>query len=409
MIETIETVIVGGGQAGLCLSYYLSQVGREHIVLEKGSQPADAWRNHRWDSFCLVTPNWTFRLPGAEYQGDSPEGFMPREEVVATFERYVAQNRLPVQFQTAVTRVAPDSQDGAYLVTTGTRDLRAHNVVIATGLFQAPKIPAFAERIPAWVQQLSAEEYRRPETLPPGAVLVIGAGQSGCQIAEELYQSGRKVFMCASAAPRGPRRYRGHDIFHWLVVTGFMDQTPDRLPSPQARFGANPQASGKNGGHDINLHKFYRDGVILLGHLTDAQDGKIILAPDLQAILMKTDQAEKEFLTGVDTFIQKTGLDAPPETCVPLTDGYASPETLSLDLKKEGIQTIIWASGFRFDYSLVQLPVTDSVGFPITERGATRYPGLYFLGMPWLYKRKSGILFGVGEDAEHLARLIAGL
>jgi putative flavoprotein involved in K+ transport len=407
MVETIETVIVGAGQAGLSLSYYLSAVGREHLVLEKAEQAGEAWRSHRWDSFTLVTPNWAFKLPGGEYKGTDPGGFMPGEEIVRRFEAYAAHSNLPIRCRAEVTRIEADDRGGGYTVQTRSGDLRARNVVIATGLLQMPKIPPFATDFPRETLQLGADQYRRPETLPAGGVLVVGAGQSGCQIAEELYQSGRQVFLCASGAPRVPRRYRGRDIFEWLQAIGFFDRTPDQLLSPQARFGPNPQVSGKNGGHSLNLHQFYRDGVTLLGHLHGIEEGRLVLAPDLQESLAKSDQAEKEFLSRIDALIDSAGLDAPEEEVAVLKDGQTAPQRLTLDLAGEGIRTVIWAGGFRFDYSLVRLPVFDPFGFPVTQRGVTQFPGLFFLGMPWLYKVKSGLLFGVGEDAEYLAGQIS--
>lgn len=403
MDETIETVVVGGGQAGLSLSYFLSAAECEHIVLEKAEQAGEAWRNHRWDSFTLVTPNWTFKLPGAEFTDEKPGGFIPREKIVQRFEEYAGRFKLPIRYRTEVTSVEADERDRGYTLETGAGKIRARNVVIATGLFQEAKIPSFAAQIPRAVLQIGSGEYRRPETLPAGKVLVVGAAQSGCQIAEELYQSGRQVYLCASGAPRVPRCYRGRDIVEWLQLIGFFDRTPDMLPSPQARFGPNPQVSGKDGGHSLNLHKFYRDGVILLGHLRGVEDGQLLLAPDLQESLAKTDQAEREILGRIDAAITKAGLEAPEEELPLFKDAQSAPQRLTLDLAAEDVHTIIWAGGYRFDYSLVRLPVTDSYGFPLSQRGVTQYPGLFFHGMPWLHKMKSGLLLGVGEDAEYLA------
>jgi putative flavoprotein involved in K+ transport len=407
MIETIETVIIGGGQAGLSLSYELQQAGREHIVLEKAPRAGEAWRSQRWDSFTLVTPNWSFVLPGAEIHLRDPHGFMPRDEIVRCFEQYAAGHRLPVRYNTSACSVQAE-ENGGYTVQAGEAELRARNVVVATGLFQREKIPAFAAQIPAAVAQVNCAAYRNPEALPPGAVLVAGSGQSGCQIAEELLQAGRKVYLSTGFAPAAPRRYRGRDIYEWADQTGYLDRTPDVLPSPAARFGSNPLLTGKDGGHSLDLHQFFRDGMVLLGHLRGFEDGHFTFATDLRQNLAKCDRARENFIAIIDGFITRNRIDAPPETLEVSHDAYQAPDILALDPVKAGIGTVIWAIGFNFDYSLVKLPVTDDYGFPLTARGKTRFPGLYFLGMPWLYKQKSGLLLGVAQDAAYLAEQIAG-
>ena len=398
-METIETIIIGGGQAGLSTSYHLKQLGREHVVFEAAEKPAHAWRNDRWDSFTFVTPNWTIQLPGAEYDGNDPDGYLPKEEIVAYFERYIEKYDLPVRFKTSVLEVAP-MDGGSYQVKTEAGIIQARNVVIATGSFQKPKIPAFASNLPTDIQQLHSGFYRNPAQLPDGAVLVVGAGQSGLQIAEELYQSGRKVYLSVGFAPRAPRRYRGRDVFAWLVDVGFFEQTPDKLPSPKARFGANPQLSGKNGGHSLNLHQFARDGVTLLGHIAGADGGRVTFKSDLKETLARTDKAEKDICAMIDKYIAAKGIDASLETLPELQDGYSAEEVTELELKSAKVKTIIWAMGYTFDCSFVKLPVTDEDGFPITQRGVTQYPGLYFVGMNWLSKRKSALLLGVKEDVE---------
>ncbi len=224
-MEHIDTIVVGGGQAGLAISYYLTQQGREHIVLEQAARPAPVWRNERWDSFTLVTPNWSLQIPGAEHDGADRDGFMPRDEVIAYFDQYVARFRLPVQTNTHVESVMPLDGPG-YRVTTPERTIAATNVVMATGFFQHPKIPSFAAALSPGFTQLHSSQYRNPQSLPPGGVLVAGSAQSGCQIAEELNQRGRGVFLATGTAGRVPRRYRGQDIIAWLVQSGFIDLTP---------------------------------------------------------------------------------------------------------------------------------------------------------------------------------------
>jgi putative flavoprotein involved in K+ transport len=407
-MEKIETIIIGGGQAGLATSYHLKQLGREHVVFEQAEKAGNAWRNDRWDSFTLVTPNWTIQLPGAKYDGNDPDGFLPKDEIVAYFERYVEKYDLPVRLKTSVLEVALLENGSGYRVQTSGGTYQAKKVVMATGSFQKPKIPAFSKNIPFNVLQLHSGHYRNPKQLPDGAVLIVGSAQSGMQIGEELYQNGRKVYLATGFAPRVPRRYRGRDILSWLVDTGFVDQPVDKLPSPKARFAGNPQATGKNGGHDLNLHQFVRDGVTLLGHIADAQNGKVTFKPDLKENLVKMDKAEKDIIAMIDNYIKANGITAPQEILADMQDGYSVEEVTELDLKAADINTVIWAMGYTFDYSLVKLPVTDEDGFPIQRRGVTQYPGLYFVGMNWLSKRKSAILYGVNEDVEHIIADMTG-
>lgn len=405
-MEAIETIIIGGGQAGLATSYYLSQHGRAHLILERAAQAGNVWRNHRWDSFTLVTPNWSFRLPGMEYQGSDPDGFMSRNEVVASFERYVQQFNLPVRYGVQVTAVHRQP-DELYLVETATEMFRATNVVIATGLYQQPKKPSFSEQLSTSITQLTSDQYRNPDELPPGAVLVVGSGQTGCQIVDELCRHGRTIYLSIGGTGRAPRRYRGKDSYEWLTLAGFFDRTPDKLPSPQARFASQPHLSGFGGGRTLNLHQMSRDGVQLLGHIQGAQESQIFLAADLKESLAKCDQFEMQVTRMIDGYIAQNGLDAPAEEMPHLQDGYQTDIITELDLAAAGISTVIWAMGYSFDYSLVKLPVCAADGFPIQKRGVTSYPGLYFVGLPWLHKMKSGLLMGVGEDAAYIADQIA--
>jgi putative flavoprotein involved in K+ transport len=404
-MHKIDTVIIGGGQAGLAISYYLTQEGREHVALERAPAVANAWRNQRWDSFTLVTPNLQVRMPGAEYSGDDPYGFMSLAEVTEYFDNYIERFRLPVHCGVEVFSV--EKVGDRYAVRTSEKNYKAENIVVATGLYQSPKIPPFSVEIPPSVLQLHSMEYKNPSTLPEGGVLVVGTGQSGAQIAQELYQSGRKVYLSIGSAGRVPRRYRRKDISDWFTRMGMFDTKVGELKSPQAKFAPHPQISGKNGGESLNLHQFARDGVVLLGHLHDARKGTLIIAPDLKETLAQVDQFEIDALKMVDDYIIRAGLDAPPENVPQLRDGYHQGVLTELDLRVSGISTVIWATGYAFDFSLVRLPVVDADGYPIQERGVTAYDGLYFLGMPWLHSRKSGILFGVGDDAAYLAAQIA--
>ena len=407
MSETIDTVIIGGGQAGLATSYHLKRRACENVVLERAAQAGSAWRNGRWDSFTLVSPNWSFRLPGAEYSGDEPGGFMPRDQVVATFEHYIDSFDLPVRYGTLVTSVERDDVSGRYLVKAEDVTIAARHVVVATGFFQRPKVPEFGSDLSAGITQVHSGRYRNPDSIPAGAVLVVGSAQSGCQIADELYRSGRRVYLCVGSAGRLPRRYRGRDVYDWLYRAGWMDRTVGSLPSARAKFAAMAHLTGRDGGRTLNLHQFARDGVVLLGHLRGAAKDTIHLVPDRRESLAKVDKFEADMTRMIDTYIAEHGLEAPGETLPHLEYGYLAEEITEMNLRSAGVTTVIWAMGYAFDYSMVQLPVLDADGYPLQSRGVTGYEGLYFVGMPWLYKTKSGLLLGVGDDADFVASAIS--
>ena len=404
MTTSIQTVVIGAGQAGLAMSYCLAETRSPHLVLERASAVANAWRNQRWDSFTLVTPNFQVRMPGAEYQGPEPYAFMSRAEVVQYLEHYVERFSLPVRRGVEVFSV--EQRSGGYRVSSSAGEYQARNVVVATGLYQSPKIPGYSARLPGNIRQLHSMDYRSPPLLPPGSVLVIGTGQSGAQIAEELYQSGRRVYLSIGSAGRVPRRYRGRDINDWFTRMGLFDTAVEDLKSPAEKFAAHPQITGKAGGHSLNLHQFARDGVRLLGHVRDARDGKLLIAADLYETLNKVDRFERDALQAVDDFIARTGASAPTETIPELREGYEQPVITELDLQAHGITSVLWATGYAFDFTFVRLPVVDADGYPIQRRGVSSFDGLFFLGMPWLHSRRSGLLFGVGDDARYLAAQI---
>lgn len=405
-MKHIETVIVGGGQAGLATSYHLTQNGQEHILLEQAERAASTWRSRSWDSFTLVTPNIAFRMPGMVYDRIEPEGFKSLDNVIKFFEDYIGHFQLPVKYKSRVESIVMTDNKN-YLIQTNEDSYQAKNVVIATGFFQRPRISGIAKNISWDVRQLHSSEYRNPESLPDGAVLVVGSGQSGSQIAEELYFAGRKVFLSTGTAGRAPRRYRGKDIIEWLEIVGLFDLTPEQLPPGMGKFDGIPHLSGTKGGHTINLHQFARDGVTLLGHLRNASGNKMFIAPDLYENLKKIDQFELDATGMIDEYIRKNKLDVPLEHLQILKAGYQQSIIEELDLNAEGISSVIWAIGYTFDYSLVKLPVLDNDGFPIQKSGMTKYPGLYFTGMPWMPSEKSGFLIGVGESARHIAECIS--
>jgi putative flavoprotein involved in K+ transport len=402
MEHFIDTLIIGAGQGGLATSYYLKQQGREHLIVERCDQAGAAWRDGRWDSFTLVTPNWTFRLPGAEYAGGAPGGYLTRDQVVDVFAGYAQKFGLPLRTGVTVHAIQAD-EEGRLRVSADGASYVARNVVVATGLFQKPKVPAFAAGMSASIMQLHCSAYRNPAQLPEGGVLVVGSSQSGCQLAQEIHHSGRPVTLSVGSAGRVPRRYRGKDVVEWSMLLGAADRTVDQLPSRRAKFAANPHMAGKVDGGTLNLHQFVRDGIRLVGRLQDVQGTRAVFAADLHENLGKADQFEADLLKHADAYIDKMGLDAPLEHIPLLKDGYAVDAPRELDLQAQGIRSVIWANGYAFDFSMVQFAVFDEDGYPLHKRGVTEQPGLYFVGLPWLYKQKSGLLAGVAEDAAYIA------
>ncbi|MCF7803864.1 MAG: NAD(P)-binding domain-containing protein [Candidatus Marinimicrobia bacterium] len=403
---TIDTVIIGGGQAGLAMSYLLTQQDREHLILEKQQRIGESWRN-RWDSFTLVTPNWQLQLPGFPYQGDDPDGFLSRDEVVKYLEDYTASFNPPIRYGIEVKSVKRDVASEKYMIHTDDQAYEATNVVVAVGTHQFPNIPECRKKVPPEMNQLHSCDYKNPESLPKGGVLVVGSGQSGSQIAKELHENGRKVHLCVGSARRLPRQYRGRDCMWWADQLGIFDETMEQLDSPAERFAANPQVSGQNGGQDINLHQFARDGITLLGRLEDVNDGRIFLAKDLHQNLAAADKMAEQIRQGADTFVEKAGLDLPEEEVDEPKDGFEQEEIPELDLAENGINNILWATGFGWDYNWIHLPVFDEFDYPIQQQGVTEYPGLYFLGLHFLHTRKSGLFLGLGEDARYVADHLA--
>jgi putative flavoprotein involved in K+ transport len=398
MDDDHHAVIIGAGQAGLAVSCRLAEAGVPHVVLEKG-RVGETWRR-RWDSFCLVTPNWSVQLPAHPYDGDDPDGFMPRDEVVAYLERYAAACAAPVREGVEVASLERDP-DGGFVLETPAGPLRARTVVVATGAYQRPHRPPAAATLPARLQQLDVDAYRNPAELAPGSVLVVGSGQSGCQIAEELHEAGRDVHLACGRAPWAPRRIGDHDLLWWALETGFLDGAVSALPSPSARLLGNILATGRDGGHDLHLRTLRRLGVNLLGRFLGADGQLARFAPDLADSVAWGDQRHGEFMGLVRTLVAERGLPEPVIEPPAPFDDHAPQE---LDLARFG--AVVFAGGFRPDYtSWVNCPdAFDELGFPIHRDGeSTAAPGLYFIGVHFLRKRKSSLLVGVGEDAAIVA------
>jgi putative flavoprotein involved in K+ transport len=400
MKPSVEVAVIGAGQAGLATSWFLTQSGVDHVVLEAGGV-ADTWRKRRWDSFCLVTPNWSVQLPGAKYDGADPDGFLPLAELVDYFQSWAESFDAPVEENSPVTSLEAD--DGGFLLSVPSGKLKARTVVVATGAFQRPHRPAGAEALSDGVTQLFAEEYHNPEALPPGAVLVIGSGQTGCQLAEELHKAGRKVFLACGRCVWVPRVLEGRDIVWWMIESGFMDRTPDKLPSPMARLLGNPQATGHGGGRDLNFRLLNDMGVELVGRYLGADGSKIRFADDVATSVDFGDARLADLLKFIEAYCASIGA-TPPRLEMP--PPLRIKTRTELDIAQDRIGAVIWTSGYRPDYGWVKFPVCDDMGFPVQTDGRTKVPGLYFMGVHWMRKNKSSILYGVGEDAGVVAQHI---
>jgi putative flavoprotein involved in K+ transport len=402
--ESVEVAVVGAGQAGLTVSYYLQAFGVEHVVLER-DRIAESWRSARWDSFTLVTPHWMTRLPGCGLAPGSGRDFLPRHSVVAMLERF--GRGLPVREGVGVISARADDR-GYELITTAGR-IAARTVVIASGGQRRPVIPVLASRLPADVHQCDAGRYRSPAALPPGVVLVVGSGQSGVQIADELAAAGRDVLLATSRVPRVPRRYRGRDVHEWTVELGLYDQLTEAVTDPAQLSEPHPMLSGARGGHTLSYQQLARDGVRLLGRLADIDGQQLRFGPELPGHIDYADRRAAQFRRMVDDYVARAGITAPePDTDPaerPQPGSGPSPETLSA--RAERITTVIWCTGFGPDTGWLPAAVLGSDGSLAHRRGITAVPGLYVAGYPWLSNRASGILYGVAADAARIAQHIA--
>lgn len=404
----VPVAIVGGGQAGLSVSWYLSRAKIDHVVLE-AQTPVHAWADSRWDNFTLVTPNWHCQLPGYSYEGPEPDGFMTRDEVVAWLAGWLDTFTAPVRAHTRVTRLRNAVAGGFELTletTDGVETLTAEHVVIATGGYPLPILPAFAGSLAPSVMQLHSEQYRNADQLPEGAVLVVGTGQSGAQIAEDLHLAGRQVHLAVGNAPRVARSYRGRDCMTWLAQMGLYDKPAAEYPGGKAAIEkTNHYVTGRDGGRDIDLRRFATEGMKLYGALIEGKDTSLSFAPTLRTALDHADSVYNAICADIDAHIERTGAVAGPAArYAPVWE--PEHEATAMDLAAEGVTSIVWAIGYRPDYRWIEASAFDGGGRPMQNRGLTAVAGLSFVGLPWMHTWGSGRFLGIDRDARHIAETI---
>lgn len=403
MVKQYDTVIIGGGQAGLAMSYHLRRHGIEHVILER-HRLAERWRSERWASLMFQMPNWWISLPGMPFEAADPNAFASANDILNFLEAYALRMQVPIRTGVEVRLLSSEGSDGFALQTTAGA-MTARNVVIATGAYHRARIPDFAAAIPAEVHQISAAQYRAPEDLPVGAVLVVGSGASGSQIAEDLLRAGRRVFLSVGRHRAVPRRYRGRDVIWWLERLGSFDMTVESLAGgpypPRAVY------TGASGGHDLSPRLLAQAGVTVLGRVEAFSEGAFSLAKGVNAVLDEADDGMLALLDAADALAAKLAdEDFEPAPERPAR-GSPVPELERLSISDADIRTVIWATGYNHDFRWVRLPLFDGTGTPVHRRGVTDWPGVYFLGLFWMHSFGSSTLPYVGRDAEYLANKIA--
>lgn len=398
-----QVIIVGAGQSGLTMSYFLQQANISHLVLEKKTA-LHGWKNERWDSFTLVTPNWQCDLPGLPYDGDDPHGFMTGRQTVAWLERFADQVAAPIKEGVSVELVSCDAS-GLYHIQTSDGAYTADQIVVSSGGYHVPIIPRMAERLPETVMQVHSAQYKNADQLPEGAVLVVGSGQSGAQIAEDLHLSGKKVYLATGDAPRCARFYRGKDVVEWLHEMGYYDISVNDHPlGKNVRNNTNHYVTGRDGGRDIDLREFSRQGMELFGLMTDFDGENFCFEGNLADNLKTADDTYNNINARIDAWIEKNGIETEDGPSVYEPVWNVPEERLTCSLAESGITSIVWCIGFRPDFSWLDAAVFNGHGHPKHERGITTVPGLYFIGLPWLHTWGSGRFSGVKRDAEYLAK-----
>lgn len=394
--EAIDTLVIGGGQAGLVMSYRLKQRGLSHLVLER-ARIAERWRSERWDGLKFQFPNWSVRLPDFAFPQTEPDAFATSGEIAGFIDAFAEFVAPPIRCGVAVMRLSRGAS--GFIAETAEGSIEARNVVVATGPYQRALVPELLRGHPVF--QIHASAYQNPGRLPPGAVLVVGAGASGAQIAEELHRAGRRVYLAVGQHTRMPRRYRGQDLTWWFGALRLFDMTPE-----QRTARVNPSITGAYGGYTIDFRRFAADGITLMGRILAARDGVLDIAPGLAETLANGDTYYSTFLDMMDAYVEQHGLSLPddPAARAVLADPpCVTAPSQRLDLGKEGIGAVIWATGYGVDFGWIDIPVLDISGEPRHRNGIADTPGLYFLGLPFLSKMSSAFLSGVGDDAAVLA------
>jgi putative flavoprotein involved in K+ transport len=395
-----SAVVVGGGQAGLSASYWLTRAGLDHVVFEKKTT-MHKWRDERWDAFCLVTPNWQCQLPGHDYDGPDPRGFMVKHQILDYLDRF--RQKLDAHVLENVEVLSVEKLGDRFQITTSDGACTADAVFLATSLYGKPSAPRAAERIPDEILQIHTVDYRNAQALPEGEVVVVGSGQSGAQIAEDLHLAGRKVHLVTGAAPRCARFYRGRDVVDWLWDVGQYENTVASDGMGHKRHDTNHYLTGRDGGRDIDLRAFALQGMALYGRLANVEKGRMLFEPNLKANLDDADRVYNGINALIDKHIANKGVTA-PEGGVYKPVWEPQNEPTELDLAAQGVGAVVWATGFTPDWSYVRLPIFDGTGYPAPRHGVTTIPGVYVVGLPWLWTWGSGRFLSVGRDAEFVVQ-----
>jgi putative flavoprotein involved in K+ transport len=409
-VSVLDAVVVGAGHAGLAASCRLVQAGLDHVVLERG-EVGETWRSQRWDSFALNTGNWMNGLPGSPYAGDAPDGFALMPEWIGYLERYAREHSLPVRTRTAVTEVRSDGEHSFSVSTSVGETLTTRNVIVASGAQNVPKVPAAGREIDRSIHVLTTADYRRPDQLAPGAVLIVGSAQSGCQIAEDLLDASRDVLLATGACGRTPGRMHGRDVLRWLDESGWFDERPSDLPDPAMVRWAQPQISGTGPlGHTVSYQSLAARAVTLLGHFEGASGTRLRFVDDLPDQIRLADRRAAGIRKLVDDHIARSGISAPPSEPDPADEPVADPSRYAgpteVDVRDRGIGTVIFSTGFTGDFSWLRVPALDARGQPVHTEGRSPVEGVRFSGLPWMRVRKSAIICGASADSGSFARFM---